>query len=1343
MASKWRRAISLGLTFVMLCSLIVLPAQAAGTKSISLSLEETTPYEGYMTYNVVAKTSDSSNFDIIEAQGTITFDKTVLSYVGILDGNVPPAKAGLVNSEMTTSATDPSSADGSAEFTLTDGKNVNHTAPSGVVLAKVCFQPASGVETCDTNLTLNVSKVGYKDAESNSIQHTLQNPASPLSVHVTGALPKFNETTVTLASGEVTVDGQSEKTAQITVKSLKDTNITNSVSYTVTPADQGVTVDGTGKITATAKAKAGDYTIAISGIAGKSEGSAQKTFKVNRAAAEVQSVAIYQGATKLGASATIIIPTSGTKTYAYTAKITDQYGDETLATAPTWSFVTEDDKVTFANGTVTVATGAAKGTTYTLTATVGSKSASVTLTAQDINITWPNVTINDATYGRTWQQIVSLSGGSASLEGAAVPGTFTVESAGTSTIPAAGSQNYIIRFKSADGQYDVTDTRTQEIAKKTLTVLPGDFSVTKEYDGNVAVPDGEGVIISGALALSGIVGQDKVALAAPVRANMAYDNATIGNSHVLTITGLTLTGDAAANYTVAETYQFRGAKIVKTLPKLEHFDVTIPENFEYDGTKTGTAKVEVKSGVTGMGAVTVLYAKQNATGWDAATSTAPVNAGTYKVLARIAEGSGYSAVDALDTTRTFTITPATRTLTVSPATLTLTPKALTGEVTLTYPDADKSGQENFVMTGSVAAVSRTGRTFTAQGNGTVTVTVSVTNKAGSANNYYDGAPQTITVNAIKEPVTGITSVTGASGDQLAGALNGKTVVVSGFVTAEGTVPTVTPTLAEGFGLTAEQDGKTLNIKDSEGNVIDTLTIDTSNVVVKPANVEIDDAATGTAAGAAVENAAESAARAAINAATEVAKDADGAIAAALGTDSFIVRATVSVQVDDMTHYGAAPGTYRISASYNFTAEGNSKTHDAGSKPAASGDFKTPFSVSVTVAAGKTYQYAKFGNQYLPVTMSGTTATWNQPGLGTVELVEAAGTVTITYTKSDGSVVSVVHDISKLTLETDRGSGTFKGWKFYDGDTEITDIPARGPLTAELLAKYNGKTITAVSQGFSYSGGGGGSSGGGSYIPSGANNVTVKRTSNGSVSASPSYAKKGETVTLTVRPNTGYVLDSITVTDKDGNTIRLREQETNVYTFTMPGSAVTVEATFKAAEGASKNPFSDVSSSAYYYDAVIWAVENGITGGTTPTTFAPGSACTRAQTVTFLWRAAGQPRPRSSVNPFTDVAPGSYYYDAVLWAVEQGITNGLTATTFGPNATVNRGQVVTFLFRSAKASPVDEANPFSDVSESAYYSDAVLWAVANGITNGNTATTFGPTAPCTRGQIVTFLYRHFV
>ena len=252
-------------------------------------------------------------------------------------------------------------------------------------------------------------------------------------------------------------------------------------------------------------------------------------------------------------------------------------------------------------------------------------------------------------------------------------------------------------------------------------------------------------------------------------------------------------------------------------------------------------------------------------------------------------------------------------------------------------------------------------------------------------------------------------------------------------------------------------------------------------------------------------------------------------------------------------------------------------------------------------------------------------------------------------------------------------------------------------------------------------------------------VTVDKTENGSVTVSPKSASKGDTVTVTVKPDSGYVLETLTVTDKNGNELTLKDKGDGKYTFTMPAGKVEVKATFME-DNSMLNFFYDVPNGAYFYEAVKWAVENGITTGVGNDLFAPEQSCTRAQIVTFLWRAAGSPEPKTA-SSFTDVSASAYYAKAVAWAVENGITNGMTETTFAPDATCTRGQSVTFLYRALKGTASGSTN-FTDVKSDAFYADAINWAVANNVTNGTSNTTFSPNADCTRAEIVTFLYRAY-
>ena len=243
---------------------------------------------------------------------------------------------------------------------------------------------------------------------------------------------------------------------------------------------------------------------------------------------------------------------------------------------------------------------------------------------------------------------------------------------------------------------------------------------------------------------------------------------------------------------------------------------------------------------------------------------------------------------------------------------------------------------------------------------------------------------------------------------------------------------------------------------------------------------------------------------------------------------------------------------------------------------------------------------------------------------------------------------------------------------------------------------------------------------------------------GEISLQKRYAEKSETVTITVTPDDGYELDELIVTDSKGNELDLTDKGNGKFTFKMPAGRVEIEVSFQEIVIEPVNPFVDVSTSDYYYDAVLWAVENGVTNGTSATTFGPNMAVSRAQMVTFLWRAHGSPKA-TGTNPFTDVSTSDYYYDAVLWAVANGVTNGTSATTFSPDTAVTRSQAVTFQWRAA-GSPVVSGSSFGDVATDAYYVNAVTWAVANGITNGTGGNTFSPDVVVSRAQAVTFLWR---
>ena len=317
---------------------------------------------------------------------------------------------------------------------------------------------------------------------------------------------------------------------------------------------------------------------------------------------------------------------------------------------------------------------------------------------------------------------------------------------------------------------------------------------------------------------------------------------------------------------------------------------------------------------------------------------------------------------------------------------------------------------------------------------------------------------------------------------------------------------------------------------------------------------------------------------------------------------------------------------------------------------------------------------------------------------------------IKHISSDGSV--------EYFLKTaKRGAKTF----------EIKDDCAVFTITKFSTFELSG-TITYVEP----------SSGSGSSSSSRRYDVSAPSVKHGDVTVSPKTASKGDTVTVTVKPDSGYVLETLTVTDKNGNELTLKDKGSGKYTFTMPAGKVEAKATFME-DNSMLNFFYDVPNGAYFYEAVKWAVENGITTGVGNDLFAPEQPCTRAQIVTFLWRAAGSPEPKGTAADMTDVVPGSYYAKAVAWAVENGITTGTAEGTFSPDATCTRAQAVTFLARAQNAKATGKT-AFSDVPADSYFADAVAWAQANGVTTGTSETTFSPDNDCTRAQIVTFLYR---
>ena len=352
------------------------------------------------------------------------------------------------------------------------------------------------------------------------------------------------------------------------------------------------------------------------------------------------------------------------------------------------------------------------------------------------------------------------------------------------------------------------------------------------------------------------------------------------------------------------------------------------------------------------------------------------------------------------------------------------------------------------------------------------------------------------------------------------------------------------------------------------------------------------------------------------------------------------------------------------------------------------------------------------------------------GTGTIAKEAVKLTVSFDPNGGSGSMAPVTVDYGATYLFPENGFTAPEGkrfvrWAIDSPDGNTTSLPGGG------LTIFQGTTAYAVWEDIPASSGGGGGGGRTSYA------VSTGKTGNGTLSLSDTTARRGDTVTITVKPDKGYTLETLTVTDSRGSALTLTDKGSGKFAFTMPGGSVTVNATFME-DNSILNFFVDVPASAYYYDAVKWAAEQGITGGTDENHFSPDASCTRAQIVTFLWRAAGSPVV-NYILPFEDVAESSYYAEAVRWAASQGIVSGVSPTRFGPDLPCTRAQAMTFLYGAMGSPAVTGGSGFLDVDSGAYYAGPVAWAVKNHITSGTGNGLFGTENICTRAQIVTFLF----
>ena len=1146
---------------------------------------------------------------------------------------------------------------------------------------------AAGVTLSGT--TLSVAK--NASAGTVTVQATVDGKTATKEITITKAASKATAVVVNGSDTAIEIPGAAEanKTAAFTAivtDQYGDVMQNADVTWSIENGASGISVNnGTVTVSKDASVITNSQEVTLVATCDGVRGTKQITVK--RATPVATSIKVFKdnSTTPLGDNDTIIIPSTSTpNTYTYSAKVYDQYGSEMTSAQPTMTFATADTYVTYDSnsGKVTVKQGAQKDKTYTLTVSYTGLNSTITITAKDIDITWPTVSKKAGTYGDKWSDIVTFSGGSAKLNGTDVPGTFTLKNAGD--VPDVGA-TYQFVFKSNDGKYTVESSAYSDatIAKKNLTITAG--SASKQYDGTA--------LTKNEYTANGLVNGDTVAS--------------------VTVTGtVTNVADTATGNNTASSAVIKNGEAVKT----GNYEISY-----VDGTLTITkAPLTIKANDK-----TITYGEE------------PANAGvTYTGLID-AEKDG-SVVTGLDYDYTYqrygnvgeyVITPKGATaanydITYQPGKLTVNQK----EVGLTWSGAENlyyNGQAKNVtatatgpLNGDVIAVTVTGGKETAVGNYTAKATALTGEKAG---NY--ALPTDVTKTYQIQSALDASALT-VTPNTVTATIDGLTIKLVGYASTNVTV-SATGATVDGDKLTIHGVDYTID-RTGVKSIGDKVTVANSDVsVVLPTN-------------------ASNELKAVNNDATTV-SGLNNALADLLakagenlpeGATKVEVKAILRIKPVSYEAGKSLKLNIKPEIQYTYKNASDAQVGEIKTLPVDNSDIKAPVTISVYLPDSFAPNFAKHGSEWLPVTTSNRVATWKQSSFSEVELVKDDRSATVNFTFADDHAQTIAYgpaDIGKAFPTDSKDGYTFNGWTI-GGKTYTT-------LTDEALTELSRATDKNVTASFTQKSNNGGnhSGSGGSGVSTYPVSVTTPK--NGKVSVDPRNAAKGAAVTVTVTPDSGYEMDKLTVTDASGKTISTTDKGNGKFTFTMPNGKVSVSATFKQTTVTPPSSgFVDVPASAYYADAVKWAVEKGITTGTSATTFSPEASCTRAQMVTFLWRAAGSPAPKATTTAFTDLDKSAYYYDAVLWAVEQGITTGTSATTFSPNATVTRGQTVTFLYRFAGQPAVSGSSSFTDVNSSDYYAAAVQWAKEQGITSGTSGTTFSPTNDCTRGQIVTFLYR---
>lgn len=1042
------------------------------------------------------------------------------------------------------------------------------------------------------------------------------------------------------------------------------------------------------------------------------------------------------------------------------------------------NIVTKDGAVKNDASTITVGV---ESTNYAITETV-----TITVTAVDITYEWPDTASwvqTGKTFGAKNAELITIPATYANTStdgnGGRHTGTITVKE--PDAVQTAGS-NAVTLVYTVNDSSDYNNV-TVESSPILVTIERRPVSLTWAKDASDASD----------WALGGAYDSKTHTVTATVNNAVAghdvnvaeYTNNTATNAGSYTATAATLSD--STNYTLAGAtgngFAWSIAKRPLTLSKDDgegKVTVTGMTDKTYDGTTAATGSTPVIK-IVGVGTDTALAAT-GTVAWSSA------NAGTNTVNVTaivLSDSTNYTLTNTAvpGVSAGASITKAARTLTVTPSARTVYPN-MTSDNTLTVTYQDLDG--NAVLTPATSpngAVKLAGAKSSADGSviytytvtpvtdGNVTVTFGITEPENS--NYSPAESKSATVTSKVELLSSVNvaakqsdGATDDSGAHVAASVDGTTIKVTGLVTNSAGKIVVTPTVATGFTVSPENVTATVGSTEagsftvtSGESTIATYTVDISGVTVQ----EVDSAITlAETKAVTTTNAGEATAAALDNDATKVEGIAGAAaktlVATADQTDSdtetknaiigktgndYVLDVTVdvgiSVTADRTTDTSTKTLTLNITPTYTVTAypkkaDGTADKDD----PAKKYDLITDGSlenttldnrvlVSVNLPGGFNPTVAKHTHggiiEWLAVAMKGTVASWYQQSFSDVELIEDARSATVTY--PDGSTVTyTAADIGKAL------NGENTSW-VIGGNTYTT-------LSDELLTALSSGSSDDLKATTPSVGGGGGA------VAGTANVNTAGGVTGGTVEYSATRARAGDKVTVTLKASEGYKAASVSVKDSKGNEVAVTANADGTYTFTMPSGEVTVTPVFEKIEQVPTGNFTDVIPGSFYEEAVTWAVTKGITNGKdSETTFKPNDTCTRAEAVTFLYRAAGEPEVALS-ETFKDVPTNAYYAKAVAWAIANGITNGKDAVDrFKPDDVCSRAEIVTFLARYENAASADSGR-FVDVPSAEWYAGSVGWAVNQGITNGKDAeNTFKPNDTCTRAEIVTFLYRDFV